>query len=86
MLRILSEVLNGNPLDLKGQGLFLALETTVQSSGDLSREWGRGSEGGPLAHTLIFQPCSCFGSLEKLVSETRDVAETRIDAILTLQG
>ena len=57
LLRILSEVLNGNPLawftclDLRGRGLFLALETTVQSSGDLSREWGRGSERGPLALT-----------------------------------
>lgn len=36
--------------------------------------------------SVICRPCSCLGSSEKLVSETPDVAETRIDAILTLQG
>ncbi|EDL76167.1 rCG49556 [Rattus norvegicus] len=47
-----------------------------------------GGAGGRSALSISnVPPCPVpVGSSEKLVSETPDVAETRIDAILTLQG
>ena len=59
LLRVLSEVLNGNSLawftclDLK-RWLFLVLKTTAQSSRDLRLEWGGDKEGGPLAYAQWF--------------------------------
>lgn len=79
MLRILSEVLNGNPLawftclDLRGRGAFpSAGNNSAKLRGPKPGVGKRQRERSTRPHTVIFQPCSCFGSLEKLVSETLD--------------
>lgn len=91
MLRALSEVLNGKlsssvRLPELRRRLSRTLKTTERRPGDLRLNGEEAEREVHSPRSVICRPCSCLGSSGKLVSETPDVAETRIDAILTLQG
>lgn len=91
LLCALSEVLNGklsSSVRLPGwrRRLSRVLKTTERRRGPKPGTGRRQRGRSARPRSVICRPCSCLDSSEKLVSETPDVAETRIDAILTLQG